>query len=128
MRFPALSGNKLYKIMPLVSSLAASQGEQSPTYRVLSFGGAYSNHLHALSFAGAAFGFSTVAIVRRPWGARSAASTDESATREDVEHPSTDAWTPTLLDARQMGMAIHFVSPHVYRQRHDEVPRFLPSF
>lgn len=56
---PQLGGNKWFKLK--LNLLAAkSQGYQT----LLSFGGAYSNHLRALAVAGNMFGFNTVGVVR----------------------------------------------------------------
>lgn len=66
--------------------------------RVISFGGAYSNHLHALAWAGAKLKIPTLGIVRG-----------------EVEYASN----PTLTDARNWGMQLHFVSRKEYRLRDD---------
>ncbi len=64
--------------------------------RLVSFGGAWSNHLHALAAVGRDSGFDTVGIVRGE------ATGDES---------------PMLIDARAWGMQIVHVSRADYRQR-----------
>lgn len=56
---PQLGGNKWFKIRP---NLEAARKEGKHT--VLSFGGAYSNHLRALSSAGRLFGFNVIGLVR----------------------------------------------------------------
>ncbi len=89
----AASGNKLFKLAEnFEAARAAGCG------RLLSFGGAYSNHLHALALHGAAAGFQTIGIVR---GEPEAAA------------------NPTLQDARRAGMQLHFVDRTTYRRRFD---------
>lgn len=96
---PMLSGNKWRKLK--YALLAAAKDN---IHTLLSFGGAYSNHLHALAAAGARFGFATRAIVR---GEASSAS------------------NATLSPCRQWGMQLTFVDRQTYRRRHD--PAWLAS-
>lgn len=86
-----LSGNKFYKLFYNLKQ-AASLGHQT----LLSFGGAYSNHLYALAAAGRDFGFSTIGVVRG-------------------ERPLV--LSPMLQDAERWGMQLHFVSRSDYRDR-----------
>lgn len=79
-------GNKFYKLYHNLTGLQPGQW-------VLSFGGAYSNHLHALALAGQALGLQTVGIVRGQRPAR---------------------LSPTLRDAEAAGMALVFVSRAEY--------------
>ena len=88
---PALSGNKFYKLFFNLRD-AQSQG----LTRLLSFGGAYSNHLHALAAAGNRFGFSTLGVVRG-------------------ERPAE--LSPTLCDAEAWGMKLVFIGRTEYRQK-----------
>ena len=90
---PDLSGNKWFKLK--YNLLAAREQGYS---RILSFGGCYSNHLHALALAGRQQGFQTIAIVRG-------------------ERP--EPLNPTLSDAVNAGMQLHFVSRSDYRRRYD---------
>jgi len=102
-----LSGNKFYKLFfNLCGAIAQKQ------YCILSFGGAYSNHLHALAAAGKAYGLQTIGLVRghRP-----------------------KQLSPTLADAQAWGMELHFVSRQEYQQRNrpdyiDELRRRLGDF
>ncbi|MFP5429370.1 MAG: 1-aminocyclopropane-1-carboxylate deaminase/D-cysteine desulfhydrase [Gammaproteobacteria bacterium] len=87
-----LGGNKWCK---LAGHLVAAR-EQGFDH-VLSVGGAWSNHLHALALAGRRFGVATTGLVRG----------------EPTE-------TPMLADARSAGMQIHFVPTPRYRQRNAE--------
>ena len=56
---PYISGNKWFKLQPHLE-----QARQLGRHGVLSFGGAYSNHLLALAAAGREFGFATIGMVR----------------------------------------------------------------
>ncbi|OEK07044.1 1-aminocyclopropane-1-carboxylate deaminase/D-cysteine desulfhydrase [Roseivirga misakiensis] len=56
---PVVSGNKWRK---LKYNLQAAKEQQHDT--LLTFGGAYSNHIHAVAGAGKAFGFKTIGIIR----------------------------------------------------------------
>ncbi len=93
-RDPVLGGNKWYKLLGHLQA-ARAQGAS----RVLSFGGAWSNHLYALAAAGARYGFPTLGLVR---GAQD---------------------TAMLADCRRWGMHILPLSFGDYRRRHD--PAFL---
>lgn len=89
------SGNKLYK---LFYNLEAAK--RAGCRQVLSFGGAYSNHLYALAAAGYESGISTIGVVRG-------------------ERPVR--LSPTLQDAEAWGMRLWFVSRDVYNHKTDEV-------
>src|ERR1044072_8748235 len=56
---PTVPGNKWRKLTPNLRA-AAEQGHT----RLLTFGGAYSHHIRAVAAAGAAWGMSTVGIIR----------------------------------------------------------------
>lgn len=86
-----VSGNKWYKLKYNLMN-AKAQG----ITRVLSFGGAYSNHIHALAWAGRELGIQTVGVIR-----------GEPAYVDN----------PTLMDAVQWGMELVFVSRAEYRRR-----------
>jgi len=85
---PELQGNKYYK---LKYNLEAAKQQQHDT--LLTFGGAFSNHLHAVALAGEQFGFKTIGVVRG----------------ED------DAQNPTLQFVRKKGMTLHFITREMYR-------------
>ncbi|MDX1733949.1 MAG: pyridoxal-phosphate dependent enzyme [Halioglobus sp.] len=86
-------GNKSFKLAPYLE-----RARQRGVQRLVSFGGAWSNHLHALAATGAAAGFDTVGIVRC-----SAAEAD----------------TPMLADAMALGMQIVPVGRQAYRRRNE---------
>jgi 1-aminocyclopropane-1-carboxylate deaminase/D-cysteine desulfhydrase-like pyridoxal-dependent ACC family enzyme len=82
---PEISGNKWFKLQDWLSDLVKDES-------VLSFGGAYSNHLLALSAAGKELGIKTIGIVRG----------------EEVDNP----WISSM---RKNGMLLYFVSRESYR-------------
>ncbi|MBO9612056.1 MAG: 1-aminocyclopropane-1-carboxylate deaminase/D-cysteine desulfhydrase [Dyadobacter sp.] len=92
---PTVSGNKWRKLKyNLLDAQARGEGT------VLTFGGAYSNHLYATAAAGNALGLKTIGIVRGL----------------ELEGKENE----TLRFCRQHGMQLHFVSREEYRQRHLE--------
>ncbi|MGZ7457904.1 1-aminocyclopropane-1-carboxylate deaminase/D-cysteine desulfhydrase [Pseudomonas sp. Ma2-10] len=88
---PLISGNKWFK---LIEHLKAA--DQIGAKGIISLGGAYSNHLHALAAAGKRFGFSTVGLLRG--------------------HPQE---TPTVKDLQAFGMQLHWLGYGGYRARHE---------
>lgn len=90
---PLASGNKLYKLLPTIEAAQADGYQQ-----LLSFGGAFSNHLHALALYAESVGLSSVGIVR---GEAAYAS------------------NPTLRVAMKAGMRLHFVDRATYKRRDD---------
>jgi 1-aminocyclopropane-1-carboxylate deaminase len=86
-------GNKSFKLQKNIA-----QASRLGVKRLVSFGGGWSNHLHALAAVGRDAGFSTVGIVRG------------EATAEN---------SPMLADARAWGMQLVNVSRTEYRQRND---------
>jgi 1-aminocyclopropane-1-carboxylate deaminase len=88
---PLLSGNKYFK---LKYNLAAATAEGKRT--LLSFGGAWSNHLHALAAAGQKYGFATVGVIRG-------------------EAPA--GLNACLQDVTDMGMQLHFLTRDEYRRK-----------
>ncbi|MDY7026126.1 MAG: hypothetical protein SVC26_07290 [Pseudomonadota bacterium] len=90
---PQVSGNKLYKLWPYLFSLISS----TQFKRVLSFGGAHSNHLYALGFACQALAIPCTAIVR-----------------------GGELMTPTLQALEQWGgVALHRMTRAEYQRRHE---------
>ena len=92
-----VSGNKWFKL-----KYNLQQALDAGVRTVLSFGGAYSNHIHALAKAGSDLGLSTIGVIRG-----------------EAEY----AANPTLSDAASWGMKLHFVDRSTYRRRHD--PTYL---
>lgn len=89
---PLLQGNKWYKLR---RNLATARQQGSGT--VLSFGGAYSNHIHALAAAGKLQGFRTVGVIRG-----------------ELVQPLN----PMLAFAVEQGMQLIAVSRSAYRNKH----------
>lgn len=92
---PTVSGNKWRKLK--YSLLEAGKQNQKA---LLTFGGAYSNHLFATAAAGNALGFQTIGIVRG----------------EDYGQNET----PTLRFCRQQNMNLHFISRQEYKLRNSD--------
>ena len=88
---PVISGNKWYK---LKYNLLAAREQGFGT--LLSFGGAYSNHIHALAGAGAEYGFNTIGVIR------------------GEEHSPLN---PTLQFAVDHGMQLHYMNRLDYRRK-----------
>lgn len=89
---PVISGNKWYK---LKYNIEEAIRENKKT--LLSFGGAYSNHLHAMAYAGKQFGLKTIGIIR-----------GEAVINE------------TLTDCKEWGMDLHFISRSQYKNKTEE--------
>lgn len=89
---PFVSGNKFRKLK--YNLLQANTENQST---LLTFGGAYSNHIAAVAYAGKENGFQTIGIIRG----------DELADKI--------ASNPTLKFAQECGMQFEFVSREDYR-------------
>lgn len=88
---PVISGNKWFKLKYNLTR-ARTEGRQT----LLSFGGAWSNHLHALAEAGRRFGFRTIGIVRGEPG---------------------EGLTACLEDAQAAGMILEWAGRDAYRNR-----------
>lgn len=96
---PQVSGNKFRK---LKYSLLTADPKQTT---LVSMGGAWSNHLHALAHAGDILGFRTIGLVRGYAG-------------ED------QPLTATLHDCAELGMQLHFVSRTHYRELREQENRW----
>ncbi|MDC9722903.1 MAG: pyridoxal-phosphate dependent enzyme [Urechidicola sp.] len=95
---PEISGNKFRK---LKYNLKQAQLENKNT--LLTFGGAFSNHISATAFAGKLHGFKTIGVIRG----------DELG--DDLE--KTLQSNPTLRFAHECGMQFKFVSRTDYRKK-----------
>lgn len=89
-----ISGNKFRKLK--YNLIKARQFNQRT---LLTFGGAYSNHIAAVAAAAHEFGFNSIGIIRG----------EELADKIDPN--------PTLHKAQQHGMQLHFVSRADYRRK-----------
>ncbi len=90
---PFVNGNKYYK---LKYNLQKAKEENFET--LLTFGGAYSNHIYAVSAAAKLFGFNSIGIIR------------------GEEYKPLN---PTLQFAVNNGMKLHYVNRTIYRKRTD---------
>jgi len=95
---PSISGNKYRK---LKYNLQEAQKFGHDT--LLTFGGAYSNHIAAVASAGKEFGFKTTGIIRG----------------EELEDKIVE--NPTLQFAKSKGMKFKFISRNAYRGKESEV-------
>ena len=91
---PFVSGNKFRK---LKYNLLQAKEENQET--LLTFGGAFSNHIAAVAFAGKEAGFKTIGIIR------------------GEELRAKIAENPTLSFAQNCGMQLEFVSREDYRMK-----------
>ena len=91
-----ISGNKFRK---LKYNLAKAKTEGKTT--LLTFGGAFSNHILAVAAAGKEYGFKTIGIIRG----------------EELYDKIAD--NPTLQRAHDFGMVFDFVSRTMYRHKND---------
>jgi 1-aminocyclopropane-1-carboxylate deaminase len=91
---PYIFGNKWYKL-----KYNLIEAGRQKTRTLLTFGGAYSNHIFAVAAAGSIFGFRTIGIIR------------------GEEHL---ALNPVLKFARQRKMLINYVNRSDYRRKTDQ--------
>ncbi|SEM68542.1 1-aminocyclopropane-1-carboxylate deaminase [Pseudomonas sp. ok272] len=87
---PLISGNKWFKLVEHLNAAGEAGAEG-----VITLGGAWSNHLHAVAAAGKRFGFPTVGLLRG--------------------HPQD---TATVADLQAFGMRLHWLGYGGYRARH----------
>ncbi len=91
---PVISGNKWYKMKYNIEKMI-DEGKDT----LLTFGGAFSNHIHAAAAAGKAFGFRTIGLIR------------------GEEHLPLNQ---TLQSAVDNGMKIYYVDRTTFRLRESE--------
>jgi 1-aminocyclopropane-1-carboxylate deaminase/D-cysteine desulfhydrase-like pyridoxal-dependent ACC family enzyme len=94
---PEISGNKWRKL-----KYNLQEAKRLQHHTLLTFGGAYSNHIAATAAAGKAYGFATIGIIR------------------GEEHLPLN---PTLRFATSCGMQLQYISREKYKQKAD--PAFL---
>jgi 1-aminocyclopropane-1-carboxylate deaminase len=87
---PVISGNKWRKLKFILDHALYTGADT-----IISMGGVYSNHLHALAYTGKVLGLKTIAYIRG-------------------EAPAV--LTPTLIDLKTWGMELRFISRTDYRQ------------
>ncbi len=91
---PQINGNKWFK---LKYNLVEAKEKNLST--ILTFGGAYSNHIYATAAAGNLFGFRTIGLIRG---------------EENIP------LNPTLQFAVAQGMELVYIDRQTYKQRHTE--------
>jgi 1-aminocyclopropane-1-carboxylate deaminase len=89
----SISGNKLYK---LYYNIDAAKKEKKTT--ILTYGGAFSNHIAATAAAGKEYGLKTIGIIR------------------GEKYPDLN---PTLRFAKEQGMELHYVSRMLYQNKNE---------
>ena len=89
---PIISGNKWRKLK--YNLLAAKEAGETT---LLTFGGAYSNHIHAVAGAAKEFGFKSIGVIR------------------GEEHLPLNS---TLKDAADLGMLFYYLDRTTYRKKH----------
>ena len=99
---PEISGNKFRKLKYNLIKAKAEGYTQ-----ILTFGGAYSNHIAAVAAAGRYCGFKTIGVIRG----------------EELE--GNIQGNTTLTKAQEDGMTFKFVSRSTYREKH--YPEFIKS-
>ena len=92
---PHISGNKYRKLKYNLAE-ALKEGYQ----RLVTFGGAYSNHIAATAYAGKVVGMETIGVIR---GDELALCVEEN---------------PTLHFAKECGMQFHFITREKNREKH----------
>ncbi|CAA7386989.1 D-cysteine desulfhydrase [Chryseobacterium fistulae] len=100
---PQISGNKYWKLFHNVNNYLDKNPKRP---YIISFGGAFSNHISAVSAIGSIAGIPTLGIIRG----------------EELK----DRWrdNPTLLFSRRNGMNLKFVTREEYRHK-DKLTEFL---
>ena len=98
---PQISGNKFFKL-----KYNFLEAQKQGLNKVLTFGGAYSNHIAATAYAAHLFGFKSVGIIRG-------------------EELAAKPLNSTLATAQQFGMQLHFVSREQYRLK--DQPEYLAA-
>ncbi|WP_313577923.1 pyridoxal-phosphate dependent enzyme [Chishuiella sp.] len=91
-----ISGNKYRKL-----KYNLIEAEKLGFKKLLTFGGAFSNHIAATAAAGKLYGFETIGIIRG----------------EELENKINE--NATLRFAKQYGMQLYFISREEYRTKHE---------
>ncbi|MCU7615574.1 1-aminocyclopropane-1-carboxylate deaminase/D-cysteine desulfhydrase [Chryseobacterium sp. PBS4-4] len=100
---PEISGNKYWKLFFNINNYLESQPENP---LIITFGGAYSNHISAVSALGKLSEIQTLGIIRG----------------EELENKWSD--NPTLVFAKRNGMNLKFVTREEYRHK-EKLTEFL---
>jgi 1-aminocyclopropane-1-carboxylate deaminase/D-cysteine desulfhydrase-like pyridoxal-dependent ACC family enzyme len=99
-----ISGNKFYKL-----KYNLIEAERLGHKTILTFGGAFSNHIHAAAAAGSKYGIKTIGVIR------------------GEEHLPLN---PTLHSAQENGMTLEYLDRKSYRNKYDEllIKKFKEKF
>ncbi|MCZ6594242.1 MAG: pyridoxal-phosphate dependent enzyme [Bacteroidetes bacterium] len=97
-----VSGNKFRKL-----KYNSEEAQICGQNRILTFGGAYSNHIAAVAAMGKEMDIATIGVIRG----------------EELVHKISE--NPTLSFARDCGMRLHFISRSAYKNKTD--PRFIET-
>ena len=95
---PHISGNKFRKLK--YNLLEAKKQKQTS---ILTFGGAYSNHIAATAYGASQNGLKSIGIIRG----------------EELEFKISE--NPTLAFAKSCGMEFKFITRECYRRKNDEL-------
>jgi 1-aminocyclopropane-1-carboxylate deaminase len=93
---PPIGGNKYFKLKYNIE-----EADKQNLQTILTFGGAFSNHIFATALAGRLYNKNTIGVIRG---------------EDDVQNP-------TLQFCKKQGMRLHFVSRDAYKEKTSE--RFL---
>ncbi len=99
---PFVSGNKFRKLKYNII-----EAKRVKATKLITFGGAFSNHIAATAYAGKENGFKTIGVIRG----------EELKGKWQIN--------PTLAFANKQGMEFMFVSREVYKQK--QLPQFIAS-
>ena len=104
---PEISGNKYWKMFYNVKKYLEKEVAER---KIITFGGAFSNHIAAASALGNEFGIKTLGIIRG----------------NELE----DSWqeNPTLFSAHQNGMSFRFVTRETYRYKEKMMKELQEEF
>ena len=104
---PEISGNKYWKMFYNVKKYLEKEVSER---KIITFGGAFSNHIAAASALGNEFGIETLGVIRG----------------NELE----DSWqeNPTLFSAHQNGMSFRFVTRETYRYKEKMMKELQTEF
>ena len=104
---PEISGNKYWKMFYNVKKYLEKEVSER---KIITFGGAFSNHIAAAAALGNEFGIKTLGIIR------------------GNELENTWQENPTLFSAHQNGMSFRFVTREIYRDKEKMMKELQEEF
>ena len=104
---PEISGNKYWKMFYNVKKYLEKEVSER---KIITFGGAFSNHIAAAAALGNEFGIKTLGVIRG--------------------NELQDSWqeNPTLFSAHQNGMSFRFVTREIYRDKEKMMKELQEEF